>query len=168
MMLQLRTTIGGELRYIDLFEDEDIFADYSFAEIQDITQKNSTYTKSFSIPGSKNNNDIFQHFYDFNSALTDYDIRSIFPATFQYDGYDIFQGYIRLESVTIEVKNVVYNVVFFSEVGRLSANIGDKVMAELNFSGLAHPYTAQVIESTLYDYDLTTTGATPFLYMLAQ
>jgi hypothetical protein len=168
MMLQLRTTINGELRYIDLFEDEDIFADYSFAEIQDITQKNSTFTKSFSIPGSKNNNDIFQHYYDFNSALTDYDIRDIFPATFQYDGYDIFQGYIRLESVTIEVKNVIYNVVFFSEVGRLSANIGDKVMRDMDFTELNHPYSPQVIESTLYDYDLTSTGATPYLYMLAQ
>jgi len=167
-MLYLRTIVNDEIRYIDLFEDESVFVDYSFAEIQDITQKNSTYSKPFSIPGSKNNNDIFQHYYDFNTALTDYDIRSIFPATFQYDGYDIFDGYIRLESVSINVTDVTYNVVFFSEVGRLSANIGDKVMAELNFSGLAHPYNASIIESTLLDYDFTTTGATPYLYMLAQ
>ena len=55
--LQLITTIDGVKREIELFGDEDITLEMSFAEIQDITKKNSTYTQSFNVPGSKNNND---------------------------------------------------------------------------------------------------------------
>jgi len=173
-MLQLRTIINNEIKYVDLFEDEDIQLDYSFAEIQDITSKNSSFSKSFSIPGSKNNNDIFQHYYDLNSSLTDYDIRTIFEASLLNDGYEIMKGFIRLESVSIDVKNVVYKVVFYSEVGRLTSNIGDKVLAQIDFSELDHPYDIEVITESIYDPDFvdTDTYTQPYqdgriTYMLA-
>ena len=173
-MLQLRTIINNEIRYVDLFNDEDIQLDYSFAEIQDITSKNSSFSKSFSIPGSKNNNDIFQHYYDLNSSLTDYDIRTIFEASLLNDGYEIMKGFIRLESVSIDVKNVVYKVVFYSEVGRLTSNMGDKVLAQVDFTELDHPYDIEVITDSIYDPDFvdTDTYTQPYqdgriTYMLA-
>lgn len=171
-MLRLRTEINNEIRYIDLFEDETIFADYSFAEIQDITSKNSTFTKNFTIPGSKNNNDIFQHFYDFNTALTDYDIRTAFVAAFENDGYIIFEGFIRLENVTINITDVTYNVIFYSNVGRLTSEMGDLVLADLDFSELDHDYTAANIISSIYDPDFSVPTGNPLTdgrvtYMLA-
>ena len=173
-MLQLTTIINNKLRYVDLFDDEDIQLDYSFAEIQDITSKNSSFSKSFSIPGSKNNNDIFQHYYDLNSSLTDYDIRTIFEASLLNDGYEIMKGFIRLESVSVDVKNVVYKVVFYSEVGRLTSNIGDKVLAQVSFTELDHPYDIEVITDSIYDPDFvdTDTYTEPYedgriTYMLA-
>jgi len=169
-MLYLRCEIDGVKRYIDLFPDEDIFADYSFAEIQNITAKNSPYTKSFNIPGSKNNNDIFQHFYNFNIALTDYDIRNAFEASFEVDGYEVLTGYIRLDTANITITEVEYNVTFYSQVGLLSSNIGDKVLADLNFSGLSFPYDITGVTYTLYDQDFEqtpTTLGTELIYMLA-
>lgn len=169
-MLYLRTIINGEKRFIDLYPDEDIFTDYSFAEIQDVTVKNSPYTKSFTIPGSKNNNDIFQHYYNFNSALTDYDVRNVFEASFEVDGYEVFTGYLRLENANITVTEVQYNVVFYSQVGLLSADIGDKVLAQLNFSGLSFPYSPDIVIDTLYDQDFsgnTQPLGTELMYMLA-
>jgi len=171
-MLRLRTLVNNEIRYIDLFEDESIFVVYSFAEIQDITQKNSTYSKNFTIPGSKNNNDIFQHFYDFNTALTDYDIRTAFEAQFEYDGYIVFDGYIRLENVSIDITDVTYNVVFYSNVGRLTSELGDKVLFDLDYSSLGHPYTQNNVETTLFDPDFVPTNTNSLtngevLYMLA-
>lgn len=169
-MLYLRCEINGEKRYIDLYPDQSIFADYSFAEIQDITTKNSPYTKSFSIPGSKTNNDIFQHFYNFNIALTDYDIRNAFEASFEVDGYEILTGYIRLENANITVTEVEYNVTFYSQVGLLSANIGDKVLRDLSFSGLSYGYNPSIVSSTLYDQDFQSTQSslgTELIYMLA-
>jgi hypothetical protein len=139
-MLQLRTIIDNQIRYVDLFEDEDIFLDYSFAEIQDITSKNSPFSKSFSVPGSKNNNDIFQHYYNINAAMTDYDIRTVFEASLEIKGYEILKGYIRLEGVSIDVTNVTYSVVFYSEVGLLTSQIGDKLLREVNYSSLDHDY----------------------------
>jgi hypothetical protein len=171
-MLYLRTTINQQYRYIDLFDDESIEMEYSYAEIQDITSKNSTYTKSFSIPGSKENNDIFQHYYDLNVSMTDYDIRDVFEAEFLEDGYSIIKGYIRLENVSIQNKNVTYNVTFYSNVGLLTSNMGDKVLRDLDFRPLDHPYNDDVIVRSIYDPDFSG-GTQPYedgriTYMLAQ
>lgn len=171
-MLYLRTTINGQYRYIDLFDDERIEMEYSYAEIQDITSKNSTFTKSFTIPGSKENNDIFQHYYDLNISMTDYDVRDIFEAEFLKDGYEIIKGYIRLENVSIQNKNVTYNVTFYSNIGLLTSKIGDKVLADLDYTELEHTYDTDNIVRSIYDPDFSG-GTEPYedgriTYMLAQ
>ena len=74
-MLQLRVILDGTIDFVDLYGDEGINFNYSFAEIQDITKKNSNFSQSFSVPGSKKNNQIFNHFYDLNSVNLDYDVR---------------------------------------------------------------------------------------------
>lgn len=170
-MLQLKTFINQELVYLDLFDNEDIQIDYSFAEIQNITAKNSSFSRTFSLPGSKTNNDVFQHYYDLNTSLTDYDVRDAFDAILTYDGYDIFEGYIRLENVSITNKEVIYNVTFYAQIGTLAARLGDKVLADVPFSGLAHPYNQEVITRSLYDFDFSG-GTEPYedgrvTYMLA-
>ena len=58
-MLQIRTVVNSELKYLDLFTDEEITMEVSFNELQDITKKNSPFSKTFKLPGSNNNNDIF-------------------------------------------------------------------------------------------------------------
>lgn len=171
-MLYLRTTINNTLRNIDTFGDESILLDYSFAEIQDITSKNSSFTKGFSLPGSKENNDIFQHYYDVNASMTDYDIRNVFECEILQDGYEIIKGYIRLENVSILNKEITYNVTFYSNVGLLTSNIGDKVLRDLDFDSLDHPYNLDTISRSLYDPDFSG-GTEPYedgrvTYMLAQ
>lgn len=170
-MLQLKTYINGELFYLDLFGNEDIQIDYSFAEIQNITAKNSTFSRTFALPGSKNNNNIFQHYYDLNTSLTDYDVRDAFDAILVVDGYDIFNGYIRLENVSITNKDVIYNVTFYAQVGTIAAFLGDKVLAQLDFTELEHPYNEQTVTRSLYDFDFSG-GTEPYedgrvTYMLA-
>lgn len=167
-MLQLRVTVNNQIKYVDLFGDEQITLDYSFAEIQGITTKNSSFTRSFSVPGSKNNNDIFQHYYNPNVVVNNYDVRAIIPAVLIEDGYELMEGNIRLENVVQTKTEVIYSITFYSNVGTLISNLGNKVLAELDFSSLDHGYSLSAVTSTLYDGDFTTTGMTPYTYMLAQ
>jgi len=151
--LQLITTIDGVKRIIDLFGDEDITLEMSFAEIQDITKKNSTYTQSFNVPGSKNNNDIFNHFYDPASTPTTYDVRRTFSAYFTYNGEIILDGYIRLNSSTNNRTEKNYNLTFYTEVGDLSSNIGDKFLYDLNLDDLIIPYNSESIHKSQFNWD---------------
>jgi len=171
-MLQLRTILDGEIKYVDLFGDEGINFNYSFAEVQDITKKNSNFSQSFSVPGSKNNNQIFNHFYDLNSVNLDYDIRRAIDATLIFQGQEIFQGYIRLNSVSTKKRQVVYNITFYANVGKAITNIGDKFLYDLNYDELSHPYNEGIILSSLYDTDFSG-GTEPYndgriYYLLAQ
>ena len=151
--LQLITTIDGVKRIIDLFGDEDITLEMSFAEIQDITKKNSTYTQSFNVPGSKNNNDIFNHFYDASSTPTTYDVRRAFKGYFTYNGNIILDGYIRLNSSTNNRTEKNYNLTFYTEVGDLSSNIGDKFLYDLNLADLVIPYNSEEIRKSQFNWD---------------
>jgi len=151
--LQLITTIDGVKRIIDLYGDEDITLEMSFAEIQDITKKNSTYTQSFNVPGSKNNNDIFNHFYDPASTPTTYDVRRTFSAYFTYNGNIILDGYIRLNSSTNNRTEKNYNLTFYTEVGDLSSNIGDKFLYDLNLADLVIPYNSDEVRKSQFNWD---------------
>jgi hypothetical protein len=62
MGLQIRAYVDGNQEYIELFGNENITMEVSFAEIQDITKKNSAFTQEFNVPGTKQNNYIFNYF----------------------------------------------------------------------------------------------------------
>ena len=133
-MLQIRTTINNQIRFIDLYGDEDVTIEVSFNEIQDITTKNSPYSQSFKLPGSKNNNDIFNHFYDFNASTFDYSPKEKFEASIYYNGIELYSGYLRLNSTTTVNTNITYDVTFYSEIGDLISNIKDKWISDLDFT----------------------------------
>ena len=130
-MLQIRTITNDGLHYLDLYGDEDITLELSFAEVQDITKKNSAFTQSFQLPGSKKNNNVFNHFYDTNASVFDFDIKDKFIAELLYNGEVLYNGYLRLNSTTRSGNEIIYNVTFYSEVGDLVSNISDKYISEL-------------------------------------
>lgn len=158
MGLQIRTYVNGEQKFIDLYDNEDIKLNTSFAEIQDITKKNSTFTKEFKIPGSKTNNDIFNYFYDLNTTYVDWDTRRKFEADLLYDGYELYNGYVRLNSVNIVKTEKIYSITFYSSVGDLAANIGDKPLSQLDTTELNH----FVLSSFNANFILSDPGLKPF------
>ena len=153
-MLRILTTIDNENIFLDLYKNEPVLLSLSFAELQDITKKNSNFSKAFSLPGSKKNNQVFNFFYDLNSIPTDFNPNNKFNATLMWDGYEIMVGYIRLNGVTIADSEIIYQVTFYNQVGDLMANIGDKFLFDLDLSYLSHPYSPQVILESNIDPDL--------------
>lgn len=164
-MLQIRTTINTNYVYLDLYKNEPVFLSLSFAELQDITKKNSNFSKSFSLPGSKNNNATFNFFYDLNSVPTTFNPNDKFEAELLWDGYEIMRGYIRLNSVSISNGEIIYSVTFYNQVGDLMANIGDNFLFDLDLSYLSHPYSEEVIlQSNLNPNLFSMTGGTDYAY----
>lgn len=155
MGLQIRTYVNGNQEFIDLYPDEDIDLEISFAEIQDITRKNSSYSKEFKVPGSNNNNYIFNYFFDLNQSFTNWNPKKKFEADLLYDGYEIYNGYVRMNSVSINKIEKVYSITFYSAVGDLVANIGDKALCNVDTSSLNHSlYNPSIAEFLFYDPSL--------------
>jgi hypothetical protein len=165
MSLQIRTLVSGTYKYLDLFDDEDILMSFSVGEIQDITSKNSGYSKSFTLPGTKNNNEIFNYYYDVNSTPLDFNPNDKFDSSLLWDGYEILFGNIRLDGVSIQGEDYTYQATFYNQVGNLSANIGDKFLRQTDLSHLSHPFSQDVILQSNVDYNLfPLTGATNYSY----
>jgi len=164
-MLRIRTIVNNETIYLDLYKNEPVLLSLSFAELQDITKKNSNFSKAFSLPGSKKNNLVFNFFYELNSIPTTFDPNNKFEATLLWDGYEIMQGYIRLNGVTLNNGEIIYQVTFYNQVGDLMANIGDKFLFDLDLSCLSHPYSLDVVLQSQVDPDLfPLTGSTNYSY----
>ena len=165
MALQARTTISGKHKFLDLYGDEPVMLSLSFAELSDITQKNSAFSQSFRLPGSKNNNEIFNFFYNLTSTPLNFDPNNKFETILMWDGYEILQGNIRLDGVTVDKDEIIYQVTFYNQVGDLAANIGDKFLRNLDLSDLSHPYNYDVIPYSQVDWNLfPLTGATNYSY----
>jgi len=165
MALQIRTTIGTDLVFLDLYQDAPILLNTSFAEIQNITSKNSAFSQSFQLPGTKSNNEVFDYYYDISSVPTNFNPNQKFSAIVTWDGLEILNGYIRLENVVNDKDEIIYNITFYNQVGDLAANIGDKFLRETDLSALNHPYSPNVILQSQYDPNLyALTGATNYAY----
>lgn len=164
-MLRIRTTVNNENIFLDLYKNEPVLLSLSFAELQDITKKNSNFSKAFSLPGSKKNNEVFNFFYDLNAIPTTFDPNNKFNSTLMWDGYEIMVGYIRLNGVTIADGEIIYQVTFYNQVGDLMANIGDKFLFDLDLNYLSHPYDPSVILECNIDPNLfPITGTTNYSY----
>jgi len=164
-MLQIRTTINSGYTYLDLYKNEPVFLSLSFAELQDITKKNSNFSKSFSLPGSKKNNEVFNFFYDLNAIPTTFNPNNKFEAVLMWDGYEIMQGNIRLNGVSTLNGEIIYQVTFYNQVGDLMANIGDKFLWDLDLNYLNHPYSIDVVLQSQLDPNLfPLTGTTNYSY----
>lgn len=164
-MLRIRTIVNNEIIFLDLYKNEPVLLSLSFAELQDITKKNSNFSKAFSLPGSKKNNLVFNFFYELNSIPTTFDPNNKFEATLLWDGYEIMQGYIRLNGVTLNNGEIIYQVTFYNQVGDLMANIGDKFLFDLDLSCLSHPYSVDVVLQSQVDPNLfPLTGTTNYSY----
>ena len=153
-MLQIETYINNELRLIDLFEGDKINMSVSFAEVEDITKKNSIFSQSFRVPGSKNNNDIFNHYYDFSASIFEYNPLDKFDAQITNNGVIIYDGYIRLNGVSSVEDDIIYDITFYSEIGNVIANIQDKYISDLDLSDLNFTGVSQVAEAYILDDDL--------------
>jgi len=104
---------------LDLFEQLSINVIIQETDITDIEARRSPYSKTFPIPGTKNNNDFFEHFYEVNAI--GYDPLTRRQCVVQYRGTDIFKGFLRLNSVTRVKDQIEYEVYILSEITDFSS-----------------------------------------------
>ena len=165
MSLAIRVVVGTDLVFLDLYQNEPVLMNISFSEIQNITSKNSAFSQSFQLPGTKVNNQVFDYYYDISSTPINFNPNNKFPAVMTWDGLEILDGNMRLESVIIDKDEIIYNVTFYNQIGDLAANIGDKFLNQVDTTSINHPFTEAVIYESQIDPNLfRLTGATSYSY----
>lgn len=125
---------------LDLFEDVEVKLNASVQNVSDIQKVFTEYTQSFSVPATPNNNQIFQHFYN-------YDIDGTVDHQLRRDGYIEINsltfkvGRVQLEKA--EIKNArieSYTVTFYGAVRSFQDLLGDGKLSDLDLSATTHDY----------------------------
>jgi len=136
-------TNGASGLALDLYDSIPIPITFSILDIREPEKRRTSWSKTITIPGTKNNNDFFEHFYEVNGIGFDPLTRK--ACVVQYRGTDIFKGYLRLNSVNMISNNIEYEVYILSEITDFSSLIADKTLRELDWSYLNHQQTYDAI-----------------------
>ena len=129
-------TISGTTKFevLDLYNDVPIKINRSYAELQDISKKNSDYSIGISLPGSKKNNRFFESYYDVDTKSLFFNANNKTLCDVLVNDETYFSGYLRLNSVKIMDGSVEYNVTLYSTIGNLFGDIGNKLLKDLPFN----------------------------------
>ena len=134
----LRIKEEGQL--IDLYKDDPIKLTLS---VEDITNADATsaFSKTFRVPGTRNNNKFFKHAFLIDGI--DYDVTVKKSADVLVDGAEFRTGHIRLQKIYInqELDKIEYEIIFLGETRDFSTKIGDLSMNNLNIPELQHALT---------------------------
>lgn len=149
----MRTKIYINDEQADVTDDIDILLNLSVADIRNPEARNSEFTKTVTLPGTKNNNKILGHIFDVSLAIQSTTVNFLpdfnpnLKASCRIYDSDILQvdGYMQLLQINLLGENhIEYEVAIFGSVGNLFGEIGQQKLSDLDLGR--------------YDHDLTTTN----------
>lgn len=134
---------------LDLFKDETIELNSSIAKTSDISANTTDYTKSFTVPATRINNNLFKHYYDASIDNT-FDARTKIAGRIELDGLPFKFGKWRLESVKVtQGKPSSYTVNFWGNLVSLKDKFKDDELSSLDLSAFDHLYNSDNVKAGL-------------------
>jgi hypothetical protein len=127
---------------IDLDSDLSFPITYQVDDLSTPDKRQTSYSKTITVPGTKNNNVIFKHIFDIENE-SDFNPNKALKVTVLSDSFTIFKGSLRLISIEKTDKEMYeYNVELYSNVTDIFGLIGDSELQDLDFSEYNHTYNA--------------------------
>ena len=147
-MQKIQLYIEGQR--VDLFDDESVVLTQTIQNVKDVQKVFTDYSKTFTLPATKENNKIFKHYYN-NSITNGFDGRSRVSATLELNHLKFKKGKIKLEGV--DLKNNVpysYKVRFTGNTVTLKDLLGeDKLGALTDLNSNTLVYNAANVKTKL-------------------
>jgi hypothetical protein len=177
----ISTEIYIEEQKIDLLQDISTEFTYAIDDVSEFGSRNTSFSKTISIPGTANNNLIFGYIFELNNANVTYDtlpnVGYNYNVTKQanckifIDKVQIFKGTLRILEIVIDKETIEYQCSVFGELGGFINQLGNQRLEDLDFSAYNHTYSAANISASwdnpggsgyyypLIDYGNVSTGA---------
>jgi len=147
-MQKIQLYIEGQR--VDLFDDESVVLTQTIQNVKDVQKVFTDYSKTFTLPATKENNKIFKHYYN-NSITNGFDGRSRVSATLELNHLKFKKGKIKLEGV--DLRNNVpfsYKVRFTGNTVTLKDLLGeDKLGALTDLNSNTLVYNAANVKTKL-------------------
>jgi hypothetical protein len=182
----MRTRLVLEGINLDLYEDIDTTFTYAIDDVNDFGSKNTSYSKTISIPGNAVNNKAFGNVFNLSSS-NDYDngapnIGYNFNPSKSarcivlIDQIQVFKGSLRLTEIINTDGTLEYQCFIYGELGGFIFELGNRRLEDLDFSEYNQNYTlanitnswnavnGQGVAYPLIDYGNVSTNKVDFQY----
>ena len=161
----ISTEIYIEEQKIDLLQDISTEFTYAIDDVSEFGSRNTSFSKTISIPGTANNNLVFGYIFELNNAnFTDNTLPNVgynFNVSKQanckifIDKVQIFKGTLRILEIVIDKQTIEYQCSVFGELGGFITTLGNKRLTgninpqdDLDFSAYNHIYSVANISAS--------------------
>jgi hypothetical protein len=135
--------------YLDVKEGTAFPLSFQVGDIRDISQRKGSFSKTITLVGSKNNNDLLNHYYDVNIVAGTFDINALTTCSVIQDGIPVMENAsMQLTSVKkVQLteqyeEHVEYEVLIKESKADFFTAINNKELTDIDFSDLNHAYDA--------------------------
>jgi hypothetical protein len=135
--------------YLDVKEGTAFPLNFQVGDIRDISKRQGNYSKTITLTGSKNNNNLLNHYYDVNIVEGTFNINALTTGSVIQDGIPIMEDVsIQLTSVKKAQmtdgyeEHVEYEVLIKDSKADLFTAIANKELTDIDFSDFNHTYDA--------------------------
>jgi hypothetical protein len=134
---------------LDLFDDEKIEVTSTIQNVKDISKVFTDFSQSFTVPASKVNNGVFDHYYN-NDVNGTFIAKERAPAKIEINHTPFRVGKVQLEGAEIKNNQVEsYRITFFGDVVTLKDKFGEDKLSDLDYSSIQVEYTGPDILTSL-------------------
>jgi hypothetical protein len=137
--------VGENLEYefyesLDLRDDGTFPLTFSIADIRNPDKRNSTFSKTITLPGTKKNNKFFGSIFEVGIDDT-FDVTKKVQAVVYQQGLEQLNGVLQLKKIIRDdFNNISYEVNLFGQLANIFYNLGDLKLCDLNFDEYDHIY----------------------------
>jgi hypothetical protein len=135
--------------YLDVKEGTSFPLNFQVGDIRDISQRKGNFSKTIVLVGSKNNNDLLNHYYDVNIIAGTFDINAVTTCSVIQDGIPVMEdASLQLTAVKkVQLtdgyeEHVEYEVLVKESKADFFTAINNKELTDIDFSDLNHTYDA--------------------------
>lgn len=160
---------------VDTLGDIDVEFTYSVADVTDIERRNTSYSKTITLPSTSKNQGLFGNIFDISVSneyyIQDVNIGQNFNPAKQakaqifLENVKIFDGVLRMMKINNLGGQITYEVNVFGRLRDILHELGDKTLADLNFDDYDHTFNRTNIEASWARTDYVQ-GGTNYVYPL--
>jgi len=135
--------------FLDVKEGTAFPLNFQAGDIRDISQRKGNFSKTITLTGSKNNNNLLNHYYDVNIVEGTFNINALTTCAVIQDGIPIMEdcslqltGVVKTQLTDGYEEQVTYEVLVKDSKADFFTAITNKELTDIDFSDLNHPYDA--------------------------
>ena len=147
---------------VDTMGGTDIAITFSIDDINDITKRRGSFSKTIELPNTTTNASLFKFAYNVQSFVGGFQPNKKIRAAMWEDGVQVFSGAMQLLSMSKTKGDVTYEVGMFSEDVSLFQDIQNNLLVNTaGVTGMNHTFTSAHVSATW-----TASGASGYVYGL--
>ena len=135
--------------FLDVKEGTAFPLNFQVGDIRDVSQRKGNFSKTITLTGSKNNNNLLNHYYDVNIVEGTFNINAITTCAVIQQGIPIMEdctmqltGVVKTQVTDGYEEQVTYEVLVKDSKADFFTAIANKELTDIDFSDLNHPYDA--------------------------